>query len=244
MKFDLLGICFDKTQTLRKGAANAPIHLRKVFPKLETFISGVDLSEFFIKDLGNIYPKNMKEIGSSLEKIRFTSFPIVFGGEHSVSYPMVKKIKPKIVVHVDAHPDLENKEDHTGVLRKIGKEIGYENIFLYGVRIMSKEEARFIKENKIKLANLSDLAKLRGEIYLTIDFDALDPSILSAVGNPEPGGLRFNDVVDVVRVLAKNLIGIDFVEFTPDKNYVNDIIAGKLVYSSLAEIIKGQQALP
>ena len=244
MKFDLLGICFDKTQTLRRGAAKAPIQLRKIFPKLETYVSGVDLSQFFIKDLGNIYPRNLNDIENKLSKINFNSFPIVLGGEHSISYPVVKKLKPEVVVHVDAHPDLENKDDHTGVLRKIGKEIGYRNIFLYGVRTTSMEEAKFIKENKIKIAKLEDLAKINKKVYLSIDFDVLDPALLSAVGNPEPDGLAFKDVIDVVRVLAKNLIGIDFVEFTPDKNYVNNIIAGKLIYSSLAEIIKSQPTVP
>ena len=244
MKFDLLGICFDKTQTLRKGASKAPFLLRKVFPKLETYVSEIDLSQFFVRDLGDIYPRNLEDMENKLNKVNFNSFPIVLGGEHSISYFVVKKIKPQIVVHVDAHPDLEDKEDHTGVLRKIGKEIGFKNIFIYGVRTTSKAEAKFIKENKIKIAKLSDLAKINKKTYLSIDFDVLDPSILSSVGNPEPDGLTFKSVIDVVRVLARNLIGIDFVEFTPDKNYVNNIIAGKLIYSSLAEIIKAQQALP
>ncbi len=244
MEFELLGICFDKTQTLRKGAAKAPILLREVFTKLETNVSGVDLSQFFIRDLGNVYPKNLEDIEDSLNKISFNSFPIILGGEHSISHALIKKLKPEVVVHVDAHPDLEDEKDHAGVLREIGKEIGFQNIFLYGVRIFSKAEADFIKENKIEIASLKDLAKLDKRTYLSIDFDVLDPSILSSVGNPEPDGLKFRDVIDVVRTLAKNLIAIDFVEFTPDKNYVNNIIAGKLIYSVLAEIIKAKQALP
>jgi agmatinase len=244
MKFDLLGICFDRTQTLRKGASKAPAAIRKVFPKLETYVSGVDLSQFFLRDLGNIKPKSLEDLENRLDKIDFHSVPIVLGGEHSVSYAIIKKLKPEVVVHVDAHPDLEDKDNHTGVLRKIGKEVGYENIILYGVRTTSKNEASFIKENRIKSANLEDLRRIKKRVYLTIDFDVLDPSVLSAVGNPEPDGLKFKDVVDVVKALAKNLIGIDFVEFTPDKNYVNNIIAGKLIYSCLAEIIKTQQVLP
>jgi agmatinase len=240
MQFDLLGICFDKTQTLRKGARKAPIELRKVFPKLETYISGVDLSRFFMRELGNIFPKDLEGIERKIGKIEFKSIPVILGGEHSISYPLVKKIKPEIVVFIDAHPDLENKEDHTGVLRKIGKEIGYENIFLYGVRMISKTETRFIKENKIKTASLNDLKKIKKKVYLSIDFDILDPSVMSAVGNPEPDGLKFKEVVDAVKALAKNIVAMDFVEFTPDKNYVNNIIAGKLIYSSLAEIIKSR----
>jgi len=245
MNFQVLGVCFDKTQTLRKGAAKAPNYLRKVFPKLETFISDIDLSQYFIEDLGNVYPKNIDDVFNKINsKLKANKFPIILGGEHSISFACVKALKPTKFVSLDAHPDCENKNDHTGVTRKIVEEIGANNVLLYGVRTISKSERKFIDENKIKIANLRDLANINKPTYLSIDLDVLDPSVLSAVGNPEPDGLTFNDVLDAVRALAKNLIAVDFVEFTPDNNYVNSIIAGKLIYSTLAEIIKARQPLP
>ena len=88
-----------------------------------------------------------------------------------------------------------------------------------------------IKKDEIK--NLKN-------VYLSIDFDILDPKLMPAVGNPEPDGLEFKEVIDIVKEVVPNLVAVDFVEFTPVEKD-NDIylsIAGKLIYSVMAEIIK------
>ena len=239
MNFSLLGICFDKTQTLRKGASKGPIAIRKTFPKLETFIENVDLSNHFIKDLGNINPRNLEEIENKLRDVDFKYFPVIIGGEHSITYSCVDRLKPKNIVILDAHPDMENKNDHSGVARKIYN-IGI-NVFLYGIRAYSKDEMKFVKKNKISMNSLPDIKKIKGPTYLSIDFDVFDPSVVSSVGNPEPDGLSFNEIANVIKILAKKLVAVDFVEFTPANNDIDAIIAGKLIYRTLAEIIKANQ---
>ncbi|MFQ6020788.1 MAG: arginase family protein [Candidatus Aenigmatarchaeota archaeon] len=237
MDFALLGICYDKTQTLRKGAAKAPKLIRKIFPKLETYLSGVDLSEAFVEDLGNISPKNIKDLmKKTFEKLNTKKFPIIIGGEHTITLATVKKLKPKTIVVLDAHPDCENKNDHSGIVRKLIED-GY-RVILYGVRTFSKKEEEFIRKNRIKMASLKYLKNIKGPIYLSIDFDVLDPSIIPSVGNPEPNGLSFEQVLKVIRILSKKLIAVDFVEFTPTKNDIYTLMAGKLIYFTLAEILK------
>lgn len=247
MNFDLLGICFDKTQTCRKGAAKAPPLIRKSFPKLETFVSGIDLSEkVFINDLGNIKPKNIdsmiKETGAKLKNTK--NFPIIFGGEHTVSLAGVKALPQiKSFVSFDAHPDCEDSEGHDGVARNIAKEIGEKNVYIYGARCRSKEENDFLKKSKVNVVkSVSELKNIPAPIYLSIDFDILDPSILPAVGNPEPDGLDFKEAIEAVRILAPKLAAVDFVEFTPlgikELDGIYAMIAGKLVYAAIAEIVK------
>jgi agmatinase len=238
MDFELLGILLDR-KSFRRGSHNAPIEIRRVFPQMETFINGIDLQEHGLNDLGNILPKNYNQMVTEA-KIRLNQkFPIIIGGDHSISFVGVKTINPKIYVSFDAHPDCEAGElRYDSVTRKIAEE-GYKTV-LYGVRCFSKNEWKYIKNNNIKIATLEDLKKINEPTYLSIDFDVLDSSIMPAVSNPEPNGLTFSEVLDGIRALAKNLVAIDFVEFTPTENIINTLMAGKLIYYSLAEIVKSK----
>lgn len=241
MNFTLLGLPFDKTQTLRKGASKAPDMIRNIFPKLETNISGVNLAECFFEDMGNITADSMEELEKKISQVLPSkNFPVILGGEHSISLPCIKSLKPETIVWIDAHPDCEDSFAHNGVARKL-TELGFK-VILFGARTFSKKETQFIEEKKIKLATLEDLKNLQGKIYLSIDFDALDTSILKAVGNPEPSGLLFDQVVEAVSALSKNLIAVDFVEFTPlgieSIDEIEALTAGKLINACLAEIVK------
>lgn len=247
MNFDLLEICFDGTQTCRRGSAKAPALIRKAFPKLETFVSGIDLTEkAFINDLGNIMPKNAGEmIGKTESRLKNSKgFPIILGGEHTASLAGIKALpRIKSFVVLDAHPDCEDSEKHDGVVRKISELIGEKNVYLYGARCMSKEENDFLRKSKVNIIKtVSELKKIPAPIYLSVDFDVLDTSIFPAVGNPEPDGLEFNEVMEAIRILAPKLAAIDFVEFTPlgikELDEIYALIAGKMVYGAMAEIVK------
>jgi agmatinase len=235
----MIGVCLDRKQ-FRRGSDRAPCEIRKSFTDIETFLEGVDLQEHWMNDLGNIIPKNYDDIEAQLRKIDPKTFPIILGGDHSITLPAVKALKPKVFVSFDAHPDCDGSElTAKSVSRKVF-ESGFRTV-LYGVRTASKEESEFVKKNKIMIATLEDLKKINEPVYLSIDFDVLDPSLMPDVAYPEPNGLAFNQVVEGVKALAKNLIAIDFVEFVPSQNPTYASIAGKLVYSSLAEIIRATQ---
>jgi len=243
----MLGIKYDRTQTFRRGAARAPDMIRAMLPKTENFVNDVDLGDkAFIKDLGDIAPVERNNLinDTYIKLAKEKAFPIILGGEHTVSYAVAKVLKPAVFVSFDAHPDLHDNNTHEGVTRRIGELIGYDNIILHGARCISKEEHDFIHAQKIRIMSVGDLKWLRDPVYLSIDLDVLDPSILPAVGNPEPEGLRFNQVVEGIRALAPNLVGIDFVEYTPFVNQNNDVhttIVTKLINAAMAEIIKAKQ---
>ena len=240
MNFSLLGICLDRKK-FRRGSHNAPHELRNVFSQLETFVNGIDLQDGIgFKDLGNILPKKYEEMIEEIKSKLQNGFPIIIGGDHSISFPAVKAINPKIFVTFDAHPDCENKDlCFLSVTRKIA-ENGFKT-YIYGVRCFSKKELEYINNNdKIKIATLEDLKTINEPTYLSIDFDVLDSSIMPAVAIPEPNGLTFNQVLEGIRALAKNLVAVDFVEFLPEENISYTLIAGKLIYSTLAEIVKAK----
>ncbi|MFH1473385.1 MAG: arginase family protein [Candidatus Aenigmatarchaeota archaeon] len=238
MDFEMIGILLDR-KIFGRGSHNAPLEIRRIFPRMETFINGIDLEEHGLVDVGNILPKNYDKMIIEA-KVRIDGkFPVIIGGDHSISYVGVKTVKPKVFVSFDAHPDCEPGElKFDSVTRKIAEE-GFKTV-LYGVRSSSKKETEFIKAKKIKIASLEDMKKINEPTYLSIDFDVLDSSIMPAVSNPEPDGLTFKEVMDGVRALAKNLVAIDFVEFVPTKNTTHTLMAGKLIYHSLAEIVKAK----
>jgi agmatinase len=237
MHFSMIGVCLDRKPS-RRGSDRAPCEIRNAFSNIETFMDGVDLEDHWMKDFGNIFPKDYDDIERQLrKKLDSKSFPIILGGDHSITLPAVKAVKPKVFVSFDAHADCDGNElAPKSVTRKIF-ESGFKTM-LYGVRTVSKEESEFMKKNNIKIATLEDLKKVKEPVYLSIDFDVLDPALMPAVAWPEPSGLSFQQVLEGVRALAKNLIAIDFVEFVPSENITYSVIAGKLIYSSLAEIIR------
>jgi len=237
MDFSLLGICLDR-KIFRRGSDRAPFEIKRIFPQLETYVNGVDLQKIWLKDLGYIEPNDYEEITNHIKSIQ--NFPIILGGDHSITHPLVKAINPKVFVTFDAHPDCENKDlNFFSVTRKIVED-GFKT-YVYGARSFSKAEQEFINNNeKIKIATLEDLKTINEPTYLSIDFDVLDSSIMPAVAVPEPNGLTFNQVLEGIRAIAKNLVAVDFVEFLPTENVTYTLIAGKLIYSTLAEIVKSR----
>lgn len=239
MDFSLLGICLDR-KSFRRGSDRAPFEIKRIFPQLETYINGVDLQNIFLKDLGYIEPENYEEITKQVKNMK--NFPVIIGGDHSISHSAVKAINPKVFVTFDAHPDCENKDlNFFSVTRKIAED-GFKT-YIYGARCFSKAEQEFINSNdKVKIATIDDLKAINEPVYLSIDFDVLDSSIMPAVAIPEPNGLKFSEVIEGIRTLAKNLVAVDFVEFLPTENITYTLIAGKLIYSALAEIFKAKSS--
>ena len=183
-------------------------------------------------------------------------FPVVLGGEHSITLGAVKAFKKRYsdigVVQFDAHADFRDayqgsKFNHAC----IGKRI-YEicKLTQIGVRSLCKEEYKFLTHSKTesylardilgKKCRIEDfIVKLPTDIYITIDLDVLDPSIMPSVGTPEPGGLGWYEMINLLKMLTerKNILGFDIVELCPQPgNHAPDFLAAKLCYKLLGFI--------
>ncbi len=257
MIFNIFGIKYDQTQTLRKGAGKFPKMFKEELSRAETFINGVDLSEkMFVDRFEMLIPRDMRELNKMVEArlSKASHFPLIIGGEHTISYYSLKSLlrrkKIDYAVVLDAHADCESSLGHEGVVRRIARKIGEENVYLLGLRTMSKGEKEYLENSKINVypditRGISAVSGLEGRIYLSVDFDVLDPCFLPLVGNPEPGGVGWKDALALVSSVADRIVAIDFVEFTPmgirEIDRVYSHLATKFILACAAEIIKSAE---
>ena len=181
---------------------------------------------------------------------------VMLGGEHSLTSGAVRAFKEKhedlSVLHVDAHADMadlngDSKWDHGCVARRVFETCP---VVLAGIRSLDEDQAKFIEREKIPVfmahetLNSDDswmdeaISKLSDTVYLTIDLDALDPSIMPSVGTPVPGGFQWFNLLKFLRKLAaaKKVVGFDVMEHMPiPQMHAPDFTAAKLVYKLIGE---------
>jgi len=180
-------------------------------------------------------------------------FPLMLGGEHSISLGAVQAFaqseKEFSVLHLDAHADLRDefegtKYSHTCVMRRIRELVPAVSV---GVRSLSKEEAQSIKRNKwpvfgTKFDEEKIISQLeKDKVYLTIDVDVFDPAIMPATGMPEPGGLDWEQLLSLLRAVSKKrkIIGLDIVELNPllTSSPAPAFTSAKLAYGLLGYVL-------
>lgn len=250
-KIVMLGLPFDGTVSYRPGSRFAPEQIRLASWGLEEYSPVFDkhLEDVNFHDagdlefpLGNTY-KSLEVIEKNVEEI-YKDGKKVFGigGEHLVTLPEIKAVskfyKDMAIVHFDAHTDLREEYigeemSHSAVIRHASKIVGAENIRQIGIRSGMKEEFDFMKKYNTFAKNFSDLDALKGKkIFVTVDLDVLDPSIMSGTGTPEAGGLSFNELVDWFKYLKDfDIVGADVVELAPDYDAtgVSTAVASKVI---------------
>jgi agmatinase len=185
-------------------------------------------------------------------------FPVALGGEHSLTPPLVaaaaKKYNNLSVLQIDAHADLRaeyqgNPNSHACAMRRVLEICPAVQV---GIRSLSVEEAKEIPRLKTKIYWARDIARapiedwitrvladLSTNVYLTVDLDGFDPSIVPATGTPEPGGLDWYQVTSLIRAVARErkIVGMDVVELLPQPgDHASDFLAAKLIYKTLGYI--------
>ena len=227
----MLGLPFDGTVSYRSGSRFAPEQLRLASWGLEEYSPYFDkhLEDCNFHDAGDLeFPlgntvkslelieKNVREIYKDGKKL------LGIGGEHLVTLPEIQAIsefyKDLAIVHFDAHTDLRKeylgeKLSHSAVIRHCGEIIGFENIKQIGIRSGMKEEFELMKKYNTPAKKYEDLEPLRDKnIFITVDLDVLDTSIMPGTGTPEAGGFNFNDLIGWFQHLKQfNIIGADVV---------------------------------
>lgn len=190
-------------------------------------------------------------------------FLCMLGGEHSVSAPIIKAHAEKYhnmsVLQIDAHADLRDTYDgtphsHASIMARVVKDLRIPAVQV-GIRSISADEVRLIASGiPTKIYWARDIAgrtdwiddaveNLTENVYLTIDIDGLDPSIVPTTGTPEPGGLGWYETLELIRKLAerRRIVGMDLVEYSYFENYDSPaFLCSKLVYKSLSYVFQGE----
>jgi agmatinase len=195
--------------------------------------------------------------------IKTGKFLCMIGGEHSVSAPIIRAhaehYHDMSVLQIDAHADLRDTYDgtphsHASIMARVVKDMRIPSVQV-GIRSISADEARLLEtglptkifwaKDIVGRTNWIDDAvdSLTDNVYLTIDIDGMDPSIMPTTGTPEPGGLGWYETLSLIRKLAarKRIVGMDLVEYSYFENYASPaFLCAKLVYKSLAYIFNNE----
>ena len=266
----IFGVNYDGTTSFRSGTRFGPSAIRNVSQSLETFcpILEKDLSNIGYVDFGSLII-DLDNTESVINRVSLATKlliknnlkPLILGGEHSITTgvieTLVKKYPDLVIIQLDAHADLRdsymnNKNSHACTMQRCIEKLPNKEIFQIGIRSGTKEEFRKMRENNqlidLKKGDknllLSRLEKIKElPIYLTIDVDWFDPSLLSGTGTPEPGGFFWDDFEMIIKTLNKfNLIGADIVELAPeiDLSGVSSIVAAKVARSLIMTLYKNK----
>ena len=256
----------EKTVSYGGGTKNGPKEIIKASHQVELYDEELKCEPYKKIGIKTLKPfKINKNINKAINQIAEVNkkildnklFPITLGGEHSITpgciKPFVKKYKKLTLLHFDAHADLREsyageKFSHASAIKRC---LDHDNVSVvsFGIRNISAEEIPILNRNK-KRINIYwakdkkkwNLKKFKNQIknkdvYITFDVDGLDSSIMPATGTPEPGGIFWDEALDIIKIACKNsrIVGADVNELSPIKGFNSyNFLVAKLVYKILS----------
>lgn len=265
---------FEKTVSYGSGTKKGPQAIIEASKQVELFdeefwcetfrqFGVVTMKEFLIENSIELALKQIEEIVAEI--LERDKFPLILGGEHSITAgsirPFVKKYPDLAILHFDAHADLRDGYDgehfsHAAALRRV-MDHDISTLISCGIRNISAEEIPFYENNKERIKihfakdkrnwNIEEIvAPLKNRpVFVTFDLDGFDSSLMQATGTPEPGGLMWQDAIDIISEAAKisNFVGADVVELAPKKDFHScDFLAAKLCYKILSYAFNKQKS--
>jgi len=267
-KVVLIPVPYDGTSSWQKGADKGPdafleasenMELYDIETRTEVYRQGIYLAPSVTEDSS---PEKMVEAVYKTTKnyINQEKFVTLFGGEHSVSIGAIRAFNesfPELtVVQIDAHADLRPEYEgspynHACAVHEASKKA---NLVQVGIRSMDVSEVEHMDENQVYFGHdlyedwMDDaIGQMTPNVYITIDLDAFDPSIMPSTGTPEPGGMFFYETLEFIKMMfkKKNVVGFDIVELCPnDIDKSSDFLAAKLYYKMLSYKFKFENHTP
>lgn len=258
----LLGVPYDASSSFLRGAAEAPARIREVLASSASngwCELGLD-TRLHLADGGDVaFPADadprlaIEEAVSGL--LASGARPLVLGGDHSITYPVVRAFsrrpEPFEILHIDAHPDLYDELDgdrfsHGCPFARILEEGLVGRLVQVGIRTANDHQRRQAERFGVESIEMRDWARgrrfeLKRPVYLSVDLDGLDPAFAPGVSHPEPGGLTVREVVELIHGLGVPLVGADVVELNPrrDPAGLTAVVAAKLVKELVGRFVVG-----
>ncbi len=260
----------EKTVSYGCGTKNGPKEIIKASHQVELFDEELEKEPYREIGIKTLKPplikRDIKSALSQLSKINEeilskNKFPLIFGGEHSITIgsikPFVKKYNELVLLHFDAHADLRDKYNgekysHASTIKRC---LDFKNVKVvsFGIRNLSQYEMNFFRDNKDRIEIFWskdkknwDLGRIKNifdnkNVYITFDVDSFDASIMPATGTPEPGGLFWDETLIILKKVCQisNVVGVDINELAPIKNFNSfNFLIAKLAYKILSYIFE------
>jgi agmatinase len=260
----IVPVPYDETSTWMKGSDRGPNAIMEASVNLEFYDveTGTEVHKKGIHTIDPVREKKSPEAlvnavcNKTLELLRAQKFPVIVGGNHTVSIGSVKAFSEYFrnlsVLQLDAHSDLRQEYEgsrfnHACAMARASE---YASVVQVGIRSMAAEELPFTRKENIFFSHdlrynkdmyRQALSKLTENVYVTIDLDVFDPSIMPSTGTPEPGGPDYYEIMHFLRDVAKQkrIVGFDVVELCPSPvNKFPDFVAAKVIYQLLSYIFR------
>lgn len=255
----LWGVPFDEYSSFLRGAARAPQKIREAFhcpSSNHATENGIDLEKeirFFDGGDINIGGSAVDDIEKKAKEFLHKGMKLLtLGGDHSIAYPLIKAYSqyysPITVLHLDAHSDIYdnfegNRYSHACPFARVMEEGLAERLVQIGIRTLTTHQREQIKRFGVETFEMKDwkgvLPNIKGDVYISLDLDVLDPAFAPGVSHHEPGGLSTRDVIGIIQNVGGNIIGADLVEYNPDRdlNGVTGMVAAKLMKELAARLL-------
>lgn len=264
-KIIILPVPYDETSTYMKGSDKGPDAILDASPNLE-FFDVETMSEAHLSGIHTVEPVMQKETPERLVNevyrrvaslLHDQKFPVTIGGNHTVPIGVFRAVAEKFddltILQLDAHADLRPEYEGSTLNHAcaMARAREYAPIVQVGIRSMSKDELPYLDTERMFFSHqlYSDkslykkaLGKLSKNVYLTIDLDVFDPSLMPSTGTPEPGGPDYSELMFFLKdvIAGRNLVGFDVVELCPnDNNKAPDFVAAKMIYQLLSYRFSG-----
>lgn len=257
----LIGFPFDAASSFVRGPAEAPPKIREALrsPAGNTWTEAlVDLSvPEVMRDAGDV---DLSDASTAFETMQTAvagvlasgGLPVVLGGDHSITYPIMRALRPRYhrltILHIDAHGDLYdefagNRYSHACAFARIMENALADRLVQVGIRTLTGHQRDQAQRFGVEIIDMAQWhagtrPALAGPVYVSIDLDGIDPAFAPGVGHPEPGGLSVRDVIATVQNVGGSLIGADIVELNPtfDVRGLTALVAVKLVKEVIARL--------
>jgi len=259
----IIGIPFDEKSCYLKGASKGPQAIRAastgraINPWTELSVNLekdgvlVDLGDVDVSgDFLDVFSQIEKNVLGILEK---EAVPVVLGGDHSVSYPVVKafsrKYKALDILHFDAHPDLYeelygDRFSHACPFARIMEEGLSQNLVQVGIRAATGQQREKALKHGVRMIEMKDIREnlsleFSNPLYVSFDMDALDPAFAPGVSHHEAGGLSTRQVLNIIHALNADIVGLDVVEVNPERDVsgITAAAAVKIIKEVIGKII-------
>jgi arginase len=262
-KVALIGVPWDENSSFMRGPAEAPPLIRAALFSEASGLrseSGIDLeAEGTFFDAGDLPQREGKEMFDEIEGsidalLKRNLRPISLGGDHAITYPIMRafaRTYPNLtILHFDAHPDLYdsllgNRYSHACPFARIMEEGLAQRLVQVGIRTLNphqREQAeRFgVEVNEMKDWRDGRVFEFDSPVYISFDLDGLDPAFAPGVSHHEPGGLSTRQAIDTILALRADVVGADIVEFNPKRDplHITEAVCAKLVKEIAAKMLE------